>query len=121
MSLAFNTGGRLELYTRKQAFFSDCSPTTSGCKLLYSLNVSGNKPFQRLQNRNLIPILYYVIVKEKNRFFKFAQWNCQLPQSMGNCKPTIYEKVNPEVVSVLTIMLSQLPGSKCFQAHGVGI
>ena len=67
MSLAINTGGRLELYARK-LFFSDCSATTSGFKLLYSLNISGNKPFQRLQSRNLILILYYVIVKEKDRF-----------------------------------------------------
>lgn len=68
MSLAINTGGRLELYARKQQFFSDCSATTSGYKLLHSLNISGNKPFQQLQSSNSILILYYALVKEKNRF-----------------------------------------------------
>lgn len=88
MSLAINTGGRLELYARKQAFFSDCSATTSGCKLLYSLNISGNKPFQRLQNRNLILILYYVIVKEQNRFFKVH--SVELPITPVNGKLQTY-------------------------------
>lgn len=60
-------GGRLELYARKQPFFSDSSATASGYNLLYSLNISGNKLLQQLQNRNLILILYYVLVKEKNR------------------------------------------------------
>lgn len=68
MSQAINMGGRLELYARKQLFFRHCcSTTTSGYKLLYSVNISGNKPLQWLQNRKWILILYYALVKKKNR------------------------------------------------------
>jgi hypothetical protein len=66
-------------YIQENKHFSECSVATSGCKLLYSLNISGNKPFSQAQSRNLILILYYVLVKEKNRFFKLAHWNWQLP------------------------------------------
>lgn len=48
MSLAINTGRKLELYARKQLSFVNCSTTTPGYKLLYTLNISGNKPFQQL-------------------------------------------------------------------------
>lgn len=63
MSLAINVGERLELYARKQPFFSNCRATISGYKLLNSLNISGNTPFQWLQNRKFLLILYYVLVK----------------------------------------------------------
>lgn len=72
MSLVFNMGGMSELHVQKQPFFSDYSATTSGYKLSYSLSVSGNKPFPQLQKRNLILILYYVLAKEKHRFFFFS-------------------------------------------------
>lgn len=106
MSLVINTGEKLELYARKPPFYSNCSATASEYKLLNSLNISGNKPFQWLQNRNFILILYYVLVSLKKKIFKFVHWNCQLPQSTGNCKPMICEKMNTVVLSVLKIMFS---------------
>lgn len=42
----------------------------------------------------------------KKKIFKFVHWNCQLPQSTGNCKPMICEKMNTVVLSVLKIMFS---------------
>lgn len=68
MSLVINMGEKLELYARKPPFYSNCSATASEYKLLNSLNISGNKPFQWLQNRNFILILYYVLVSLKKRF-----------------------------------------------------